>query len=87
MKAWLIGCCGCERLMIKGGAVAPVAGFFVSQLGIASFDSKAEADAAAIAAGWSVSVEYGHRCPACGIPAPDPPSRRGAYIHSSMLKG
>jgi hypothetical protein len=94
LKTWLIGCCKCGRLMLKNGKPGPRFifdsvfkwNFDFANYDLASFDTKAEADAAAAKAGWQVLDEDGpnHRCPEC------PPARRdewrGAYIPSRLLE-
>ena len=71
----------------------PSAGWVSTEI-LASFDTKAEADAFASEHGWSVSDDSGpnHRCRECkNTPEPEPYSgmmydeRRGAYIRAEDL--
>ena len=75
-KAWAVACCACMRTLgIDGKTLGqpsgkPISGgllpFGLSEQ-FASFDTKEEADQAALAAGWTVRDEDGpnHRCPDC----------------------
>ena len=95
MKAWMILCCGCGRLLKKdgtttvrlmhGGALDCDA-MDAARDSIASFDTKTEADKAAQSAGWSIQDQYGpnHRCPACDY-LPTEVQTRGAYVSTAFL--
>jgi len=93
LKPWILQCCGCGRLMGRDGMIERKAPIKAEK--VASYDSKAEADDAALSRGWSVSDGEGpnHRCPACREAAIHPSGyagvvydeNRGAYIESKDL--
>jgi hypothetical protein len=110
MKPWMVMCCGCGRLLNKDGSTGVQIAFdgvlnyatfcnFTDEQKkvIADFDTKQEADAAAVKAGWAVEDREGpnHRCAKClaihkkrkkwnkaGHHEEKP---RGAYISSSIF--
>jgi hypothetical protein len=93
VKALMVGCCGCGRLLMADGKLTPFSilnGGVIDRAAIegaaqsaVTFDTKAECDSAARAAGWGVS-DGNHRCPACY--AEQRSQRMGMYIDSRTLE-
>ena len=92
IKALMVGCCGCGRLLMADGKLTPfsiLAGGILDRAAVenaaqsaATFDTKEECDAAATAAGWKV-VDGNHRCSACYAEVRS--QRMGMYVSSISI--
>ena len=86
-------CCQCHRflghngMLTQGAKEKPEYLFgYIDTDQLAEFTTKEAADARAVAAGWKVTAELGHRCPDCvKAPAPEP-GHRGAHVFISDLR-